>query len=261
MRNSVISQVTIEGNMKSILFALLILCSAASVVSINSVDVASLNPYHRKWFTEHGSLEGCCGCDCHCGDCPSPYGPCSDPPCLEASSDETAVSTTKSVDVASLNPYHRKWFTEHGSLEGCCGCDCHCGDCPSPYSPCSDPPCLEVSSDETTTPMSVIKPAKNNNKVDVASLNPYHRKWFTEHGSLEGCCGCDCHCGDCPPSSQEITSSSDSNKPSKKIEIAKLNPHHRKWFLEHGSLDACCGCDCHCGGCLKTKPRRLADFE
>ena len=33
------------------------------------------NP-HAMWITQHGSLEGCCGCDCHCADCGGACGPC-----------------------------------------------------------------------------------------------------------------------------------------------------------------------------------------
>lgn len=43
------------------------------------------NP-HTLWLAEHGSLEGCCGCDCHCASC---GGAC--PPCEEAAPKITAV--------------------------------------------------------------------------------------------------------------------------------------------------------------------------
>ena len=35
------------------------------------------NP-HAAWLKEHGNLDACCGCDCHCANC---GGAC--PPCLE----------------------------------------------------------------------------------------------------------------------------------------------------------------------------------
>ena len=38
--------------------------ASGSSSSIKSVE----NP-HTLWIREHGNLEGCCGCDCHCADC------------------------------------------------------------------------------------------------------------------------------------------------------------------------------------------------
>ena len=126
----------------------LALCSALLAVSlavpieVRKNATALINP-HTAWIAVHGSLEGCCGCDCHCASCGGACPPCYDAPVLPAlpvSNPHQASSTTKQQavsDVTALNP-HMSWILEHGSLEGCCGCDCHCASCGGACTPCGE---------------------------------------------------------------------------------------------------------------------------
>lgn len=41
-----------------------------------SKHVSTVENPHKAWIRQHGSLEGCCGCDCHCASCGGACPPC-----------------------------------------------------------------------------------------------------------------------------------------------------------------------------------------
>lgn len=191
---------------------------------------ASKNP-HVLWIQEHGSLEGCCGCDCHCAPCGGACAPCAEE---EPLADEAAmVSEAKAVEQDAF----ALWIQEHGSLEGCCGCDCHCAPCGGPCGPC-----LEEEAEVAAALAAPVTTAGN------ASVNP-HTQWIEEHGSLEGCCGCDCHCAPCGGSCEPCADDEALEKTSSDILAVEPEDAFALWIAEHGSLEGCCGCDCHCADC------------
>lgn len=114
------------------------------LVACSLVSVLGENP-HTLWIKKYGSLEGCCGCDCNCAPCGGACAPChlalntTEAKIVEAAKKIEEDLVAKQIEEAEKstekNP-HTLWFEKYGSLEACCGCDCHCADCGGACPPC-----------------------------------------------------------------------------------------------------------------------------